>query len=217
MKLGAWLVGAALGIATTGCGLEPVIHGDGRLVSEARSVSAFHAVTISGSGQLRIHQTGTESLTLEAESNILPKLETRSQAGRLILGPAPGTRLESALPITYTLAVKSLDGLMMSGSGSSEATDLNSEQLEVILSGSGSVTAAGAVRRQNIQVSGSGSYHAGGLRSEDVTITVSGAGGAVVHAERTLEAYVSGSGWVEYIGDPLLTKQISGSGSLRQR
>jgi hypothetical protein len=73
------------------------------------------------------------------------------------------------------------------------------------------------LEKAGIHVSGSGSYRAEGLRSQDVAITVSGAGGAVVHAERTLDAHISGSGSVEYIGNPLLTKQLSGSGSIRQR
>jgi hypothetical protein len=217
MRLGALLLCGALGIVATGCRLEPVVRGNGLVVSEARSVSAFHAVSISGTGQLRLRQTGTESLNLEAESNILPQLQTRSEAGRLILGPERGAYLQSTLPITYTLTVKSLDELTISGSGTTDATDLTGDQLEVTLSGSSSVTAAGTVRRQDIQVSGSASYRAEGLRSQDVNVSVSGAGGALVHAERTLDAHVSGSGSVECVGNPLLTKQLSGSGTIRQR
>jgi Putative auto-transporter adhesin, head GIN domain len=217
MRLRVLLLCGALAIAATGCALQSVIRGDGHVVSESRSVSGFHALSLSGTGLLRLRQTGTESLMLEAESNILPNIETRSDDGRLILGPKPGTRLESTLPIVYMLTVKSVDGLTVSGSGSTDAIDLDNDTLEVILSGSGIVTTAGTVRRQDIKVSGSASYRAEALRSQDVAITVSGAGGGVVHAVRTLDAQVSGSGSVEYVGAPLLTKQISGSSSIRQR
>ena len=217
MTLRLLLSCTALGIIASGCALETVIRGNGHVVSESRSVTGFHAVSLSGTGLLRLRQTGTESLILEAESNILPNIETRSDDGRLNLRPNPGTRLESTLPIVYTLTVKSVDGLTVSGSGSTDAIDLDNDTLEVILSGSGSVTTAGTVGRQDIKLSGSASYRADSLRSQDVAITVSGAGGAVVHAVRTLDAQVSGSGSVEYVGAPLLTKQISGSGSIRQR
>jgi len=124
--LSVLLLGAALGIGATGCSLEPVIRGNGLVASEARSVSAFHAVTISGTGHLHPGQIGTESLTVEAESNILRKLETRSEAGRVVLGQERGTRIEPTLPIVYKLTVKDLDGLTISGSGSADATDVTS-------------------------------------------------------------------------------------------
>src|SRR5207249_3387937 len=78
MRIRVLLLSSALAIAATGCALQSVIRGDGHVVSESRSVSGFHAVSLSHTGLLRLRQTGTESLTLEAESNILPNIETRS-------------------------------------------------------------------------------------------------------------------------------------------
>jgi Putative auto-transporter adhesin, head GIN domain len=217
MRLRVLLVCAALGIAASGCALEGVIRGNGQVVSESRSVGGFHALSLSGTGLLRLRQTGTESLTLEAESNLLPSIETHNDDGRLIMAPAPGTRLEPTVPIVYTLTVKNVDGLTISGAVSTDAIELAGDHLEIILSGSANATATGSVGHQDIKVSGSASYRADELVSQDIAITVSGAGHAVVHAQRSLDAQVSGSGSVEYVGAPLVTKQISGSGSIRQR
>jgi hypothetical protein len=172
---------------------------------------------IEGSGRLQIHQTGTESLSVEAESNLLPRLQARVDGGRLMLRPEPGARLAPTQPIIYILTVKNLDTFTISGEGSVDAADLAGERLDVNLSGAGSMKASGSVGRQDVRVSGSASYHTDALRSQDVTISVSGTGGAIVHAEGTLEASISGSGSVVYVGNPAVTKQIAGSGSIRQQ
>jgi hypothetical protein len=39
----------------------------------------------------------------------------------------------------------------------------------------------------------------------------------VVSASETLKADVSGSGTIEYVGDPQVSQNISGSGSVRRR
>jgi hypothetical protein len=41
---------------------------------ESRQVSGFTKIELSGSGELKIEQTGTESLTISAEDNVLPKI-----------------------------------------------------------------------------------------------------------------------------------------------
>jgi hypothetical protein len=51
-----------------------VTRGSGQLTTESRPVSGFTKVELSGTGELTIEQTGTESLTISAEDNILPRL-----------------------------------------------------------------------------------------------------------------------------------------------
>ena len=48
-------------------------------------------------------------------------------------------------------------------------------------------------------------------------MTVSGAGKVVVNASRTLHARVTGVGSVEYVGNPAVTKEVSGLGEIRHR
>jgi hypothetical protein len=67
-----------------GC-MFPEVQGSGNVVSETRTVSGFNSVELSGDGKLEIEQTGTESLTVTADDNILKLLKSEVSAGRLVL------------------------------------------------------------------------------------------------------------------------------------
>jgi hypothetical protein len=58
-----------------------------------------------GVGNLSIQQTGSESLTVEADEDVLPKVKTEVESNRLILGPKPNTTIHTTAPISYKLTV----------------------------------------------------------------------------------------------------------------
>jgi hypothetical protein len=215
---------AALVVATgfvggcnVGVGNAQVVRGSGNASSEPREVSGFSQVRLDGTGDVTLEQSGTESLSVEADDNILPLLETTVRNGVLHLAIKSNVNLQPARPIRYHVTVKQLTGLGISGSGSVHATGIDAGDLEAEISGSGSATLAGRADNVELRVSGSGSYHAAGLKCKTVRVSISGSGGATVNASDRLEANVSGSGSVHYAGDPAVTKHISGSGSVTRR
>jgi hypothetical protein len=107
----------------------------GNVTSESRNVSGFDEVELNGVGNLSIQQTGSESLTVEAEEDVLPKIRTEVENGRLILGPRPGASINTTGPINYKLTVKDLNALEVSGSGDVEAEDIETDELDVTISG----------------------------------------------------------------------------------
>lgn len=188
----------------------------GTVRSESRNVSGFNEVELNGIGNRSIQQTGTESLTVEAEEDVISKLRTEVEDKRLIIGPKPNTSIQTTEPINYKLTVKSLNALKLSGSGKIDAEDISTDKLAVTLSGAGNVKASGSTNRQDIDISGSGRYQAGDLESKEVKIDVSGSGSAIVNVNDELDAEVSGSGSIEYIGDPIVKQDVSGAGGVRK-
>jgi len=182
------------------------------VVEESRDVRGFDEVELRGAGNLSIEQTGSESLTVEAEEDVLPKLTTEVVNDRLIIGPKPGTTVCTTKPINYTLTVEALDALEVSGSGDVEAQGIKTDRLSVTIGGTGNVTIGGEADEQEIDISGSGDYRAERLDSKVVKIGVSGAGSAIVNASERLDANVSGAGSVEYVGDPTVEQDASGAG-----
>ncbi len=182
------------------------------VTSETRNVSGFDEVELRGIGDLSIRQTGSESLSVEAEDDVLPKIRTEVVNDRLIISPDPNTSIQTTEPINYVLTVKDLHALKLSGSGGIDAEAIDTDKLGVNISGSGAVDVSGRADSQEISVSGSGAYRAEDLQSKEAKIDVEGAGSAIVNASETLDAKVSGSGLVEYIGDPTVKKEVSGSG-----
>lgn len=206
------------GVMSSGaCGLNS-IKGSGKVTTESRPVSGISAVSLSGIGQVIIEQTGTESLTITTDDNLLPYLKSEMSGTRLELGLKDAfTNVRPTNDIIFKLTVKQLEGLEISGSGKAEAKKLNPERLTVQISGSGAVAVQGTAGDLNLDISGSGAYDGELLRSKRANVNISGSGGAVLATSDTLTANVSGSGAVEYVGDPKVTQDVSGSGSVQKR
>jgi hypothetical protein len=192
-----------------------ITSGSGQITSESRQVSGFSKVELSGSGELTIEQTGTESLTISAEENLLPKLTSEVSGDTLVLRSTSNAKIIPTQPIKYSLTVKDLSGLAVSGSGSVTMSKLATVALSTNISGSGAVTASGTADQQDLKISGSGRYQAEQLTSKTVKVDMSGSGVASVHASDALDLHMSGSGTLTYTGDPKqVTQQISGSGKV---
>lgn len=195
-----------------GAEADATADASGDVASETRDVSGFDEVELSGVGNLSIRQTGTESLSVEAEEGVLPKIRTEVVDGRLVIGPEPNASIETTEPINYELTVDDLRTLMLSGSGEVDAEGIDTDELVVDISGSGVMKASGRAEIQEAHVSGSGAYEAQDLESRRVRIDVEGAGSAVVNASEELDAKADGTGSVEYVGDPTVEQDVSGVG-----
>jgi hypothetical protein len=194
----------------------PAAPGTGR-ATESREVSGFTGVELASIGDLRIEQTGTESLMIEADADILPQLTSNVSSGILKLGVAPGTTIATSGRIVYHLTVATLDSVAVSGAGDATASNLRAGRLTVEISGAGDMTLAGTADSQAVTISGTGDYNGEDLQSATAAVTIDAAGDAVLRVSDRLDATVSGVGSVEYIGDPRVTKDINGVGSVEQR
>lgn len=230
MKKPAVLVLAALLLCACNFG---VVRGSRRLVTESRSVSSFDRVTLTTSGEVIIIQGEEESLTVETDDNVIKHITTQVQDGTLTLGTESG-KLISATQLTFNLTVKDFAGLRVTGSGDIVAEDLYADRFEITttgsgkvrigslaaqevkidITGSGDVDLAGEVTSQHITLRASGHYNGGDLRSETVDLTISGSGDATVWATESLAGRITGSGSVNYYGNPNTNVSTSGSGKL---
>ena len=208
------VMAAAASIAA--CGMEG-IRGSGHVVTESRTVSGFSRVDLGGSGQLVIDQSGTDSLTISADENLLPYLTSDVSGGLLTLDTRSGTNISPTTRVVYTLSARHLDGISVSGSGAVVATGIATERLNVSVSGSGTLDVSGTADRQDVRISGSGDYRAQNLTGKSAVISISGSGDAVLNVSDKLDAGISGSGEVEYVGSPVVTQNVSGSGRIRRR
>ncbi len=231
-------------------------QGSGNLITEERPVSDFTQLVFSGIGDMTIEQTGTESLVIEAEDNIMPEITTTVQNHALTIGLKHHANLRPAKKIRYRLTVKDLSSiklsgvgnvtvpqfdtrdlaLTVSGAGNSDMRQVTVTTLSVTLSGAGSLSVAGiahtvttmlsgtgtltlsgTTHEQSVALSGAGSYHGDDLASDRATVRVSGVGKATVRVSGELDATVSGVGSIRYIGNPLLSKRVTGVGSISQK
>jgi hypothetical protein len=203
-----------LSVTLGGCSLLGE-RGSGTMAIEARNVSGFSEIDLNGSGTVLVSVTGTESLEIEAEDNILPLLTSEVRDGRLVLGTKES--ISPTREIVYTVTVINLEAVAVSGSGSVVAADVVANGFEVDISGSGIVTPEGVSEHLDLSISGSGVFKGEGFESATGTVSVSGSGEALVNVTDDLDVDVSGSGTVGYIGDPTVSTSISGSGEISPR
>jgi hypothetical protein len=209
----------ASGAATGGCADmgSHSVRGSGVVATQSRGAAGFNEIRLSGSGDVTVDLTGTESLTVEAEDNLLPLLDTTVENGVLHLGVKKGASIQTTRPIRYRVTAQTLTAIGVSGSGSFRITGLDADRFSADISGSGSADLAGRADDVNLSISGSGDYDAAALRAKTVRINISGSGNANVNASNRLEANVSGSGSVRYARGAAVQTRISGSGTVAPR
>jgi hypothetical protein len=208
--------------------------GSGEVITKSFEVGDFDRLTFSGIGKIIIEQGQETSLEVEAESNVIDALKINTGVNELEIGFK--SRFIKVIPtkdIIFHLKVKDLKKINLSGAGSIECDNLNveslsidssgvgsitvnitSNDLEIGISGAGKVNLSGEVDTQQLNISGVGSYEARELISKNCQIRISGAGKAVVNATQTLDIEMSGLGKVDYAGNPSVTQNISGAGSI---
>jgi hypothetical protein len=219
-----------------------VVRGSGNVITEPRQVSHFNRVSMGGSGELTVTQGDEESLTIEADDNLLRHIQSEVRDGTLFLairGSKWSDHIRPTRPIRFSVIMKEIAGLDLSGSGSIRASHITTQDLAIGIGGSGDVrigslaaqklgvvlsgsatcaVSGGKVSRQGIDISGSGEYRGAKLESQAVEAEISGSGHATVWVRDSLSVNISGSGEVDYFGAPgKISKEISGSGSLNGR
>src|SRR4051812_12392540 len=103
-----------LGVILGGCSIGPTgagVQGSGNVMSDTRTVSGFDSVSLQTVGTLTVQMTGVESLSVEAEDNIIGHLKTTVQGTRLVIETEPGFSFNNTKPINYRLTVKTLKDL----------------------------------------------------------------------------------------------------------
>lgn len=202
------------------------------LVREQRQVSGFSRVVLPPVGDLIVTQAEHESLVIEAETKLLPKITAEVRNGVLYLG-FNEPQISTQYPIRFHLAVKTLSALESRGSGTISAGPLATDMFDVMLGGSGNarfdaltvrdlrvrLTGASGVQinggnaqAQTVSISGSGTYAAGRFASRHAAIGIEGSGSAEVWVKESLSARITGAGDIRYHGNPQVQEMVTGAG-----
>jgi len=216
------------------------IKGSGNLKTETRSASQYNAISNSGAFSIDIQYGSSTSITIEADDNLLPYIETVVEAGELKVRGKKGYNLSSKNKMHVTVSLTRLTALKLSGSGSikGDGDFSNDGTTDIIISGSGHIkisfakfnglntriSGSGSMKLAgksganiNAVISGSGSIDAYEVSVSDVKATISGSGDIYVAPSKSLDAIISGSGNILYKGDAVnVSKRTSGSGKVKK-
>ncbi|MGS2726372.1 head GIN domain-containing protein [Psychroserpens sp. BH13MA-6] len=213
------------------------IKGNGQMTTENRSTSDYEGIKCAGSFDYILVSGPEGRITLEGESNLLQHIVTEVKNGQLHIKTEKGKSLRPSnnKTIKITIPFKDINHVSLSGSGDLWNTDtISSDNLEVYLSGSGDIildvqtndvsgkvtgsgdlTLKGRTKHLSAGVTGSGDFHGFSLQATDTDVSVTGSGDADVVCNGRLKARVTGSGDIEYKGNPThKDTKITGSGSI---
>jgi len=205
-----------------------------------RHLSGFHAVDVAGSFDVYITQGSSESVKVEAPSDIMDHIKTTVENGVLRIynkndGFHWGDLWGHHAKIRVYVAAINLDAVDVTGSGDAFFKDgIHANSLKLNVSGSGDMTGrvdvktlnsdisgsgdmklSGSAGNSKVTVVGSGDFTARGLTTANTTVSVSGSGDAAINVSDKLDASVVGSGDVNYSGHPKsVHKSKSGSGDI---
>jgi hypothetical protein len=193
------------------------LAGSGTTATEVRPVAGFSEVFVNGVGDLVLRQDGTETLSIDAEDNLLPYLRSKMTGRQLVLGPESGVVLRATRPIRYTLTARQVSGIRMNGAGSVRAEAVQTELLQITLNGGARADMQGTASRQDVLIAGAADYRADRLTSREVDVEINGAGTAVLDVSNRLDVTINGTGTVEYSGSPRVSQTINGLGTVRRR
>lgn len=190
---------------------------------EKRDVSNFTRIAFQVGGKMYLKQGSENSVELEGDEDVLEKIETRVEGGKLIIGRESDwswfnwrSGWDDEKIVAY-VTVKNIDGVYASGSGNIIAqTILKGDNMDIRVSGSGNIEAEISAADVNARVSGSGDLMLKGkVRSMDSDISGSGKitfDGAIAGR---LDIGISGSGRFLASGSAdEIKSSISGSGKI---
>jgi hypothetical protein len=205
------------------------------VISENRDVSGFTAIEFSTFGKINIMQGDKESLNISGPDNLVPEITTSVNNGTLIIKTKENisvTSFNSANVLTFTIVVKELTSLSVSGAGDVQIetlstpsltfnlsgagrvqqNQLTTDNLSIMLSGVGGIDITGEATQATIDISGAGSVNAPDLNIQTAKITISGLGGMTIWVTNQLTGDISGAGSVSYYGNPQTNTNSSGLG-----
>ena len=218
--------------------------------TETRLLGSFSHVRISGHGELVVIQLPAdspeqESVVIEADETVLPKIRSEIENDCLKLGHRLDWRdfkywlqwfFSTDHKIRYTVRLKRFSGITLdgsgycradtlhgeacqmgiNGSGKTEIKDITAEALEATINGSGEYSLAGKVNSAVFKVNGSGMFRCQELAAQTARVLINGSGQVKAGVEKTLEAEINGSGEIRYFGQPVCSQKVSGSGRISQ-
>jgi len=198
------------------------ISGNGNVITENRNISKIDEIKSSGSIDVEIRNGADYSVSVEDDENLLPYVITEVDGNTLNIHYKNGTSINND-HANVTVTVPSLKAITSSGSGdiSSNAVIKSDEEFEIKSagsgdvdiqidapsvtvsgSGSGNIKLSGRTRDFEGKMSGSGDLMCEELQSENASVSISGSGNANVFASVSLKARTTGSGNINYSGNP---------------
>lgn len=210
-------------IAITACingQIRRTVSGNGDVTREDRKAGDFSGLKVSTGIDVYLKQTADESITVEADENLLEYIRTEIRDG--ILNIYTDVNIRSAERKRVYVTMDKIESIRTTSAGdvvgetpvrgdnlelsASSAGNINLEvyakELRVDISSSGDITLNGEVNILDASLSSAGDLNAYELKVREADVSASSAGDADISVSERLTARASSAGDINYRGDP---------------
>lgn len=213
------------------------IYGDGNIVKESRDISSFNKIEINGLVNVFLKQGTTESVTVEADKNLIPYILTSVKNGTMNISTKEDFNLKKSTKLNVYVTLNNITDLECNGVGNVKTEsklDLNDINIEnnsvgnidleincnkLILENNsvGNTILTGNIDIGNIEHNGVGNIKAFDLKSDILTIESNAVGNAEVSSEREIYIELNGMGNINYKGAAAVKKlEKNGFGNIKK-
>ena len=199
---------------SSGCRKPFGISGNNQVTTETRQMVSFDKIVNEGSFNVYITQDSIYQVIVEAESNLIPHIKTRVNGNSLIIETKES--LNNNNPMNIYVKTPTINGVYLKGSGYMNLDSLNTDQLQLEISGSGNIRGEAVANTINAEISGSGSIFFEAYAS-NIETKISGSGILDLMGESNTATHtISGSGDINAFSfiQKECTAEISGSGNM---
>ncbi|NQU34641.1 MAG: DUF2807 domain-containing protein [Bacteroidetes bacterium] len=210
------------------------VDAEGDIITDNRIVESFNGIDISIPANVKIIMGDEPGITITAPESYVNAITTSITRNKLIIlgDVCKADNSDIVIEITTT----AIEVVKVSGSANVYSDfHIKSENLELKVNGSGSISLSiftndvdgdingsgniilnGTCQNIDVDINGSGDFKSLGLKSFRARVKISGSGKASVVAHNKLHATVHGSGEISYSGNPEISINISGSGEVNK-
>ncbi len=217
MKNKLLLLIAISSLAFVGCIRINYVEGNYQIVSQKRHLqSPFSKVEMQGSFDLEIRDNKSDTIIVQAESNLIDNILTEVNNGVLIIKTPFHRNIKPNEPIIIWCKMSAIESVRMEGSGSIDCDDLTNNNTSIIISGSGDIHATKITSASaNCMIEGSGDIQIDSIKSGDTKFTIDGSGDINAHVScNNFKSVFEGSGKIKIKGNSQLADiAIHSSGS----
>jgi len=202
------------------------------------AVGNFTRIDMAAAGEMHITQGEAPAINIEGDRRMIRLLDVYTEGNTLHVAFQEGASQRKTLRVLalkYEIVTPDLESVTLSGAANITGESISGDRLEIVLAGGGNITfddlqvealhvsipgagvvkASGQARSQSVDIAGIGRYEGEELQSAHTSVDVSGAGTASVWVTETLDANLTGVGGVHYYGEPAVTGEATGLGSLK--
>jgi hypothetical protein len=211
VRLLALAVVAVIAAACSGAYIGPAapVTGTGDPAEQDRTAGAFTAISVSGGIKVVVAVGAGRAVSLTAQRNLLPLISTDIVESRLTVTiPAPG--INATKPITLRVTLPVLTRVTLDG-GSTGTMEIDTDALEVNISGGSSMTAIGRAGALTLTADGGSTAELEELHAETAAISINGGSTAVLDVSTALTGTADGGSTVRLIQKPA-TQNVKANG-----